>query len=381
MVDNVSLSILESVTKCLGRKPDSQSHVYQAYTQLDFDSRKDESMAIAHTNLRRVEIIRILATALTIPVYDWIDGHVRLLFTNQSVVFGISELALCLEAVLGAIPVSLIKDQESRNPHLYNSTSTLLDGILSLEIVDVSIVVFQLPMLASFSPFMPAFPNLLFRCMEKFFALCSFTQPHEQAQINSSPSCSVESITLSDETIMVRRKASSALVKLGSSNADVFIPIMDQIAPAIMALASSNKLLKTESRILLEFLINIVSGSCLPLQKKGEYLAAVLGQQVLSLEAFVEPLSSRDAFYRVLVPFPFEAWVGHVGSPSPLGPTVLARFEELDRWRRNFCNEILSFRHWIKKSHECAKKAQADISLLWQPYIPKILSICLQLIS
>lgn len=366
------------MTKCLGRKPDASSPVSLAYTRLDFDSRKDEMMAIAHNNLRRSEIIRIVASALVVPTYDWIDRHLRLLFSNQSVAFGILELAHCLEAVLGSIPVSLIKDQDSRNMHLFNSISTLLEGILSLEIVDVNIVTFQLPMLASFSPFMPAFPNLLFRCMEKFFSLCSFTQPHEQGQADTS---SVESIILSDETILVRRKASSALVKLGSSNPDVFIPILDQIAPAVMNLAVSKRLLKTESRILLEFLINIVSGSSLPLQKKAEYLAAVLEEPVRSLEAFVEPLSSRDAFYRIMVPFPLESWVPQIGSSAPPSLDVMSQFEQLDRWRRNLCNEILSFRHWIKRSQECAKKTQADISLVWQPFIPKILSICLQLIS
>ena len=256
--------------------------------------------------------------------------------------------------------------------HLFNSTSSLLEGILSLDIKDVHVVAHQVPMLSSFSPFMDAYPTLLFRCMEKFFALVSFTQPQEG-------NGNVENVLLSDETILVRRKATGALVKLGSSMPDVFIPILDQIAPAIMTLASSGRLLKTESRILLEFLINVISGSTLlPVPKKSDYLAAVLEKEFQSLDAFIEPLSSRENFYQIVIPYPLESWSSLSDSPSS---DFLCRFDQLDRWRRDFVNQLLSFRHWLKKSYESAKKSHVDIGVLWKPYIPKILSLVLSLIS
>ncbi len=116
-MDSVAISILECMTRYLGR-PSGSEQVHAAYFMLDFDqSKKEEAMALAHLNLRRTEIIKFLAStpSLSQLVYIWIDGQVRLLFTSQPIEFSIVQLSLCLEAVLGAIPISLIKDESTRD--------------------------------------------------------------------------------------------------------------------------------------------------------------------------------------------------------------------------------------------------------------------------
>ena len=117
LVDSVAISILEYMTRYLGILSGTEQ-VLEAYFTLDFDqSKKDQAMALAHINLRRTEIIKILAStpSLSLPVYNWIDGNIRLFFTSQPVEFSIVQLSLCLEAILGAIPQSLIKNESTRD--------------------------------------------------------------------------------------------------------------------------------------------------------------------------------------------------------------------------------------------------------------------------
>ena len=181
-------------------------------------------------------------------------------------------------------------------------------------------------------------------------------------------------MTLSDATILVRRKASSSLVKLGSSMPDIFIPILDNIAPAILDLSKSDRIMKTESRLLMEFLVVVISGSRLDVEAKKRYLAVVLEDDFKSLDMYSTALSNSDAFYQIMVPFPLSSWIQSLGD---LTVSVKAQFEQLFRWRQNFINILLSFRHWIRKSVEISKKNQVDCEGLWSPYIPKLLSITL----
>lgn len=58
--------------------------------------------------------------------------------------------------------------------------------------------------------------------------------------------------------MLVRRKALSSLVKLGVSMPNIFVPHLEKIGPAILGLANDGKLLKSESRILVEFLIVVM---------------------------------------------------------------------------------------------------------------------------
>lgn len=97
----------------------------------------------------------------------WINEKLRVYFStpNQSTI-QVAELASVLENVLSCIPLSLVKGTTA-DQALVTEIRVLLQGILSLDIQDVSIVAHQLPMLASFSPFMDIFPDLLLSCIEK----------------------------------------------------------------------------------------------------------------------------------------------------------------------------------------------------------------------
>ncbi|KAJ3370878.1 hypothetical protein HDU91_005805 [Kappamyces sp. JEL0680] len=371
--DAVATSVLNRLAKGLGGTAPT-SAAFQAYSSLDFDSKKDESLALAHNNLRRVEIVRLITAGLPLIAFGWIHHHLPVYFTNPAQAeYDIVQLSQALECILASLPAGIVRDAKQRNDSLVQGIGGLLEGILSLDSQDVHTVSHQLPMLASFSPMMDLFPELLFRCMEKFFALSAFTQPHEASDM-------VANVVLSDATILVRRKAASCLVKLGTSMPDIFIPIIDKVAPAILGLTTSGRLLKTESRILIEFLIVAITGSSLDNGRKKELVAAVVLDDFNELDQFVGAFEAGPSkFYGILAPQPYSMW--DQSADGSLTPAVLDHFEKLFKWRQSFINLLLSFRHWIRRSAEIAKKTHATIDDLWEPYIPKLFSLALSLIK
>lgn len=108
-------------------------------------------------------------------------------------------------------------------------------------------------------------------------------------------------------------------------------------------------------------------------------MGAVIESDFKSLDQYLEPLSSFENFVKTLVPHPFHQW--STNTDGIIAPELNSKFEALFTWRQAFYNEFLSFRHWIKRSVEVAKKYQVNIEGLWEAYIPKIISITFALIQ
>lgn len=138
------------------------------YSLYDFDSKKDEGMARAASNVKRTSIIKSATSLFPVIMFGWIDQHICAYFNNPATsAFDIAHLASCLENVMASIPIALAQEAPKKNVVLFERIGILLEAILSLNVQDSSIIIHQLPMIASFSPLMELYPETVFKCLEK----------------------------------------------------------------------------------------------------------------------------------------------------------------------------------------------------------------------
>jgi Exportin-5 family len=294
--------------------------------------------------------------------------------TPGSCSYTLSQLSMSLETITTSLPSQYLIDcsNSTTNNQIFELMTNLLLFINQTNFNRPEDLINKLTMLSSFSPWMEFIPSTLFVCTETCLTLATFLQEPEVGALDRGE-------YLSDMTVNVRRKAIMALAKLGYSVPDMFIPHLESLGPVVVELCKSGKLVKQEIRIVIEFLVVVISGSkVLGAEEKRIVMGSVVQEDMDFLSNCGNMFDGFEGFVKGLVPVPFEKWSKSDGS---LSADLVNEFDRLFQIRRNFYNTLLSVRHWMKRSCEVAKKFKIDISGLWIDHQSKFLQVIFSLMG
>ena len=324
--------------------------------------------------MKRLEILKVYTSNRPLPIFQWINNQLGIFFTTSSTcLYSLSQLSVALETIVTGLPAQYLQDcSNSTKKLIFELMQGLVSFINQSKFNNPEELLNKLTMISAFSPWMEYIPSELFSSTESYLNLCTFIQENEVDALAKGQ-------LLSDFTVQVRRKALVSLARLGASVPDMFIPHLSTLGPAIVNLSKSGKLVKQETRLLIEFLIVIVSGSkVMTIDDKREVISSVVNEDMEFLINCGDKIVVFNGFVKILAPLPFGRWST---SDGHLGEDLLREFEALFQTRRDLYNTLLSVRHWMKRSAEVAKKFKIDIIGLWAEHQFKFLKIIFSLMG
>ena len=266
---------------------------------------------------------------------------------------------------MSSIPTALF----SSNENLVSKTGYLINGILQLDIREAKLVVHQLSIIGSFSKILKYYDTLVLPCLQKLLSFAVFTEPRENEFVQRE-------ISLSDSTQLVRHKAASAMLKMGNNLPEILIQVIDQMIPAIIALDQSKQVYKRESRIYKEFLIAVVFGVDIPVERKQALLDVIIGEDFLELQTLKMHLANANSFldYIGLHDLSNDCILNLQDEILSLQREMTAetrfKYDQLDKNRRKLTGVLASFWSWLRKSIDtsASKNIPETVNITWKKY-------------
>jgi hypothetical protein len=339
------------------RRTDFKSQLYIQYAEYEFEH-VEECDQIVSPNLF-LQDLKLLAEIRPLYCFRWMSQLVRGCFAGNLSEFSVKQVSYSVQAVGSCSATSEI----AKKKEWVDELKELLTGLVSLEISDPHVLVYVIPMVATFSVVLPTFPDIALPVLEKLTMWSVFCPPEEQ-------NCIPDYKEFSKDTALVRHAAASSLLKMASKIPDLMMMHIQQMAPFVIQLIQSNKYFSYEARLMMEVLVSIVMASAS--SEKQHVLDAILNvhrEDLVRLEAL---LSSRDTF------------MNHIGLDAvyEYASNPLVSKEILEKGiteRRWFLDQFVHFGQYLKRSLELFKKHQAHHDL-WNAYIHQLVPLCVQTI-
>ncbi|KAL2919981.1 karyopherin [Polyrhizophydium stewartii] len=327
------------------------------YAVSDFDSATEIDLASSSLMQRALEVVRLIVPLQPMLVFRWMEKKCgQVLAAPESVPGECHAVAISADAVLASIPPEAVRGQEPSQRELATALMGLLVSLIEFDgNRNPAVVVDQLQMIVAFSSYMDLYPDILFKCLEKFFSFAVFTLPSEQDFIKTG-------ISISDQTRNLRRKAASSLGRIGTAMPNLLFPLLGQIMPVIERLVTTQQILRIEQTLLVEFLVAIICGADAPPAEKHALLEAVLASELRQFKSFEPFTASFDAFLEasgILSLARHDAVVKAAGKqelPADLAQRLSSASERRAAWSANF-NAIWVYLRRAKHSRSAAASA------------------------
>ncbi|KAI8917479.1 armadillo-type protein [Entophlyctis helioformis] len=365
------------------RRPNSTSSPPKGaamhYARIDFDSVSEIDLCSSGTIQRSVEVLRlVVAQAPPAVMFEWLRSKcAALLGSAAPSPAECAAMAVCVDTILGAMPQQAVRgtSNEQANDAFKGLQSLLVQLIEYHGNQNSAIVVYQLQMIVAFSDYMDLYPDILFKCLEKFFGFVVYTLPSEQRFL-------VTGAVISDETRTLRRKAASSLVRLGTAMPDLLYPLLPQIMPVVSNLIETNQLMRIEQTLLIEFLVAIISGSSTPAETKRSALESVLSWDLQHFKATEPFAQSMDAFLTQ------SAMDAAFRSGQPLPEALSARLAAAGNARSMWSGTLNAVWIYMKRArpsrsgpHEHLVAPQPGQPFIWPELVEHVLPIVLATIK
>ncbi|KAH6572310.1 hypothetical protein BASA81_012010 [Batrachochytrium salamandrivorans] len=270
------------------------SPVYR-YAVIDFDSSTEIEQACLGSIQRIIDVARLLSPIHPYNVFGWLQDKCFSMLSSPNI--SPSEcyaIATMTDCIIGSLPPIAVRGSDANQQDLTKNMMSLLVRLIDYDgNQDSAIVVYQLQMIVAFSDFMDLYPEILPKCLEKFFSFVVFTQASENHFIqNHTP--------ISENTRNVRRKAAASLVRIGSAMPNLLQPLLDQIMPVVSNYIQTNQLLRIEQTLLIEFIVAIICGSSMPAEIKCTTFQNLLSWDLEHFRSTEIYVGSTEQFFEAI---------------------------------------------------------------------------------
>ncbi|KAK5664673.1 karyopherin [Batrachochytrium dendrobatidis] len=258
------------------------------YAAIDFDTDFEIDHASMGSTQRMTDAIRLIPPILPDKVFEWLRAKCTSMLNSPTISSSECQaISTMTDCIMSGIPSESVRGSDINQIELAKSIMLLLVQLIDYNgNQNMAIVIYQLQMIVAFSEYMDLYPEILLKCLEKFFGFVVYTQPNEKDFIQQQK-------ILSESTRNLRRKAAASLVRIGSTMPNLLQPLLPQIMPLVSNYIQSSQLMRIEQTLMIEFLVAIICGSSMEIHSKSSMLQDVLAWDLAHFKSF-EPYSVFD---------------------------------------------------------------------------------------
>ncbi|KAJ8323875.1 karyopherin [Batrachochytrium dendrobatidis] len=220
------------------------------YAAIDFDTDFEIDHASMGSTQRMTDAIRLIPPILPDKVFEWLRAKCTSMLNSPTISSSECQaISTMTDCIMSGIPSESVRGSDINQIELAKSIMLLLVQLIDYNgNQNMAIVIYQLQMIVAFSEYMDLYPEILLKCLEKFFGFVVYTQPNEKDFIQQQK-------ILSESTRNLRRKAAASLVRIGSTMPNLLQPLLPQIMPLVSNYIQSSQLMRIEQTLMIEFLV------------------------------------------------------------------------------------------------------------------------------